>query len=58
MIEIRCYNKVEKWTSRNKAIEFYTEGAMCSEGHEKMRYMNILMDLYAGKDYCDDRNGD
>ena len=40
---------------RDKAIAFYREAAACSDGSEKERYMEILMDLYAGLDYCSDK---
>lgn len=54
MITVRCYYKEEKIT-RAEAIKKYTEGYECSEGSERERYMEILMDLMNEKDYCDDK---
>lgn len=53
-VTIYCYYK-ETQMDRDKAIAFYREAAACSDGSEKERYMEILMDLYAGLDYCSDK---
>lgn len=39
---------------RKEAIDFYEEAVIGCEGSERDRYMNVLMDLYSGKDYCTD----
>ena len=54
LITVRCYYKEEKIT-RADAIKKYREGYECSDGSEKERYMEVLIDLLDGKDYCDDK---
>lgn len=53
MVTIKCYNKEEQM-ERKEAIDFYEEAVISCEGSERDRYMNVLMDLYFGKDYCTD----
>lgn len=53
MVTIKCYNK-ETQMERKEAIRFYKEAVACCEGSERDRYMNVLMDLLDGKDYCTD----
>lgn len=55
VVTIKCYGK-EETMDRAKAIEFYEEGCACCEGSERDRYTEILMDLYAGLDYCSDKD--
>lgn len=50
----KCYGKEKEFNSREEAKKFYWEGALCSEGSEQSRYINILADLDAGKKYCTD----
>ena len=57
MVTITCYGKKET-KERNEAMRFYKDCAENSEGHERNRYFNILMDLMDGKNLCSDRNGD
>lgn len=57
MVTITCYGKQEI-RERNEAMQFYRDCALNSEGHERNRYFNILMDLMDGKTECSDRNGD
>lgn len=57
-IIVKCYGKEETYTDRDKAIKFYKECMAMSDGCEKRRYGNILLDLLNGEDYCDDRDGD
>lgn len=52
-VTIKCYGS-ETVMQRTDAIKEFREAAAWSEGSEKERYMNILMDLYDGKDYCTD----
>ena len=54
VITVRCYYK-EKSMTRAEALKKYREAYYCSDGCEKARYMEVLMDLLDGKDYCDDK---
>lgn len=49
-----CYNMAEVWANRSDAFEFFREAAWASEGCERERYMNILLDLMSGKHLCFD----
>lgn len=51
---VRCYMKEEYWTTRQEAIDFYLEGALCCEGSEAETYMDIVRQLMAGYDIADD----
>lgn len=53
-IKVLCYGTISEYNTRKEAIDLYREGACCSEGSEKERYMNILLDLLDGKNYCTD----
>ena len=44
-IKILCYGKISEYDNRKKAIDFFRECQICSEGAEQERYTNILMDL-------------
>ena len=57
IVNITCYGQTEKM-ERNKAMVKYRDCIQHSEGHERNRYLNILMDLMDGKAECSDRNGD
>lgn len=57
IVEIICYGRHEKM-ERQKAIKEYKMAILCSEGHERNRYVNILMDLEMGYKVCNDRDGD
>lgn len=57
-IEVICYGKSRFYEKRTDAIRFFKECADCSEGSERERYLNILMDLYEGKTKCTDGVGD
>ena len=50
-----CYGEEQEFTTRKEAINFYKECAEWSEGCERERYINILLDLYDGKRYCTDK---
>lgn len=43
-----CYGHIDKWESRAEAIKYFYECALCSEGSEKERYVNIMMGLMTG----------
>ena len=49
MVTTICYNTARTWRSREEAIEFFKGGIVNSDGAEKNRYINILMDLLEGK---------
>lgn len=53
-IKTVCYNVEREWASREEAIEFFKEGIICSEGSERDRYLNVLMNLLDGKDVATD----
>lgn len=53
-IKIVCYNQVEFWSSRKKALEFYRKACRACEGSERDRYLNIVWDLEDNKDTCHD----
>ena len=55
IVTIKCYNKEEQM-ERLKAIKFYREALLGSDGSERGRYMEILIDLYNGLTYCSDKN--
>lgn len=57
MVTVTCYGRTETM-ERNKAMQFYRDCAQNSEGHERNRYFNVLMDLMDGKTECSDRDGD
>lgn len=47
-----CYGKKREWSSRNEAIAFYVDCMLHSEGAEQERYLEIYLDLMAGKTLC------
>lgn len=47
-----CYGKRREWESRNEAIAFYVDCMLHSEGAEQERYLEIYIDLMAGKTLC------
>lgn len=51
---VLCYNQAEVWQDRTMAAAFYAEGVRECEGCEAERYMNVVMDLVAGKAVCHD----
>lgn len=50
----KCYGTEQEFSSRSKAKKFYLECIAWSEGAERDRYVNILLDLEDGKNYCTD----
>ena len=44
--------KKREWESRNEAIAFYVDCMLHSEGAEQERYLEIYIDLMAGKTLC------
>lgn len=53
-VTIICYGDTDVWPSRQEAIDFYTHGVFVCDGAERERYMNVLLDLYAGLKICTD----
>ena len=49
-----CYGRIDKWDDRVKAVKYFYECALCSDGSEKERYVNIMMDLMAGANLATD----
>ncbi len=49
-----CYGHIDKWEDRAEAVKYFFECASCSEGAEKERYVNIMMDLMAGANLATD----
>lgn len=54
LISVVCYNAIEFWKSRTRAIKFYKEAAQFCDGCEAERYTNIVWDLMDGKEICTD----
>jgi hypothetical protein len=57
LIRVVCYNQLEFWHSRERAMCFYREAIRNSEGSEQERYLNILWDLEDGEMLCEDGVG-
>jgi len=57
MVTITCYGRTETM-DRIDALQKYRDCIAHSEGHERTRYFNIVVDLMNGKTECSDRNGD
>ena len=53
-VTIICYGGKEVWPSRQAAMDFYAEGVFVCDGAERERYINVLLDLYAGLKICTD----
>lgn len=51
-----CRGEERKWESREQAKEFFRRVAIMAEGHERQRYINILVQLEKGKRVCSDKN--
>lgn len=49
-----CYGRIDKWDDRTKAVKYFYECALFSDGSEKERYTNIMMDLMAGVNFATD----
>lgn len=53
-IVVMNYGKEYVYDDREKAIKFYQEAVMCSEGSEQSRYSTILCQLLSGCTHCSD----
>ena len=49
-----CYNQATVWQSRSMAAQFYLEAMCCSEGCERDRYTDVLLEIMAGNAICHD----
>ena len=54
MITTICYGHEDKWESRDKAINYFVECSNASEGAERERYTNIILQLLNGATICSD----
>lgn len=54
MVKTICYGKEECFETREEALQFFCKCAAWSDGAEKERYMNIVLDLLAGKTVATD----
>lgn len=54
MITTICYGEKKTFKTREEALQFYCECASWCEGSEKERYMNIVLELLAGKTVATD----
>lgn len=54
LIFVVCYDRIEKWHSRTKAIEFYAQGADECDGSEALRYAHVAADLMCGAEIATD----
>lgn len=50
-----CYGTERTFDDRQEAVDFYEECVMNSEGSERDRYVEILIDLRCGKLICSDK---
>lgn len=53
-ITIVCYGQKEEWDSREKAMQYFLEGMLSSEGSEHERYARIYEQLASGLNFCTD----
>ncbi len=51
-VETICYGQRRKWKTRSEALAFFTDCMLNSEGAEQERYLEIYIDLMAGKTLC------
>lgn len=49
-----CYGEPMYFTSKKKAIAYFEEAMMCTEGAERERYFNIWCQLKDGNTVCYD----
>lgn len=49
-----CYKTTERWETREDALRFYMRCIRNSEGHERLRYENVVLDLMDGLDHATD----
>lgn len=54
-VTVHNYGTDRTFDDRQEAIDFYEECVLGSEGSERARYVEILIDLRSGKTYCSDK---
>ncbi len=54
-VKVTCYGKVKVYDDRQAAIDFFEKCVVNSEGSERNRYVEILIDLRSGKIDCSDK---
>lgn len=57
-VYVLCYNSLQKWSDKKKAMDFYRTGMACSDGSEKERYAEVYCQLNEGYDCVDDGYSD
>ena len=55
LISVVCYDRIESWHSRKKALSFYGKAARVCEGCERDRYFEVCCDLEDGLPVCHDK---
>lgn len=50
-----CYGEERVFDDRQEAVDFYENCLLNSEGSERERYLEILIDLRSGKAVCRDK---
>ena len=53
-VEVKCYGRWTKYSSRRKAMSFYLEAMLSTEGAESDRYKHVWMKLREGFRKCTD----
>lgn len=54
-VKVICYGKETTYDDRQEAVDFYEDCLQNSEGSERERYLEILLDLRSGKAICSDK---
>lgn len=49
-----CYGHLDKWDNRAEAVKYFFDCANASEGAERERYVNVMMELMAGANLATD----
>jgi|GEM_PF-7069448 len=58
MISTVCYGNRVEWPSLKEASDHFRMAADCSEGCERERYVDVLMDLLDGRSVAWDKHGE
>lgn len=54
-VKVTCYGKEKVYDDRQEAVNFFEECVANSEGSERNRYVEILIDLRSGNIDCSDK---
>lgn len=49
-----CYGHIDKWEDRTEAVKYFYGCANASDGAERERYVNVMMELMAGANLATD----